>query len=148
MAHGSLSCLWVDSQSPLILHDCPNAWGPASTRPDPDKKSSPWLPLKLPQRPQVCPAHRGPSWEHGHISIKLFDYVFTKEAWSTPKVFVHKNRKNRRIPLKALGLAHPSPDESHLRTSHAQKTARTSGYAGDLQNCTRDQDGVDLNKWN
>lgn len=45
VAHGSVSCLWVDSQSPLILQACPKAWGLASTSPEPDKKSSPWFPL-------------------------------------------------------------------------------------------------------
>lgn len=56
---GSTSCLWGDSQSALILQECPKAWGPASTSPESHRKSSPRFPLKFPQRPQVCPAHLG-----------------------------------------------------------------------------------------
>lgn len=45
MAQGSVSCLCMGSQSPLILQAWPNAWGLASTSPELDRKSSPWFPL-------------------------------------------------------------------------------------------------------
>ncbi len=37
-----------------------------------------------------------------------------------------------KIPLKARGPAHPSPDEGHPQTSHVQRTGQISGCADGL----------------